>query len=51
MVEAFSATQEIYGRHFNQSVSSDGFPNSIEALNENYSMQFADKEVWSQAWI
>ena len=45
MTEAFCATQEIYSRHFNQSVSSEEFPKSLRAMNEDYVVEFADKEV------
>lgn len=45
MTEAFCATQEIYSRHFNQPVSSEGFPISLDNMKKYYDLQFADEEV------
>ena len=41
----FSATRDIYSRHFNQPVTLEGFPSSFEALYRDYDIEHADKEV------
>ena len=41
----FSATRDIYSRHFNQPVTLDGFPSTFEDLYRDYDIEYADKEV------